>query len=114
MEEKESDGAEAYSEALHGEALSTAFNEALNAAVAHIRPTSSRSRILRLAKHGVNYAFALMSKLQADMVEEIAVTAARAAGRKERAAQHDLMQAAHSVVRPGTGMDARPPPEEKK
>lgn len=108
MEEKESDGVEVFNEA-----LSTAFNEALDAAVASIQTASSRSRILRLAKYGVNYAFALVSKMQADMVEDIAVTAAREAGSKERAAQHDLMQAAHSVVRPGTGMDARPPPGEK-
>lgn len=109
MEEEESDGAK-----VDGEAMSRVFKEALDTAVTHFYDDGTRHRIMRLAKYGVGYAFALMEKLQADMLEDIFVTNARKAGSKERAAQHDLMQAAHSVVRPGTGMDARPPPEEKK
>jgi len=108
VEEKESD------KLVDDGTMTRRFNEALDTVVASFPSEDHRRRIMRLAKYGVSYAFTLMYKLQADMLEEIAVLAARKAGIAERTAQHDLVQAAHSVVRPGTGMDARPPPEEKK
>ena len=106
MEEKGSDWAK-----VDGDALARRLCAALDSVASD---TAAGHRIMRLAKYGVAYALALVSKVQADMLEEIAVQAARAAGKKERAVQNDLMQAAHAVVRPGTGMDARPPPEERK
>lgn len=108
MEEKESD------KLVDDGTMTRRFNEALDTVVASFPSEDHRRRIMRLAKYGVGYAFALMQKIQADMLAHLAEDAARAAGRAERTAQHDLTQAAHSVVRPGTGMDARPPPEEKK
>lgn len=109
MEEKESDGVK-----VDGEAMERVFKEALDTAVSHFSNEEARHRIMRLAKHGVSYAFALMGKIQADMLADIATTDARTAGNKERSAQHELLLAARSVIRPGTGLDARPPPEEEK
>lgn len=112
MEEKESSGAK-----VDSDEASRLFEEAIHKAAEHFSDGDHRRRILRLAKYGVGYAFAVMSKLQAELLKEIANASFQSATRKEQAAKYNLDQAALSVIKPGTGLDASspidPPTEEK-
>ncbi len=104
MEEKESSEVK-----VDSDEASRLFEEAIHKAAEHFSDGDHRRRILRLAKYGVAYAFAVMGKLQASLLKEMADDSLKSANKKALTALHNLDQAALSVIKPGTGLDANSP-----